>query len=152
MIVTCRRAILFPPAFFIFSIAALAQNPDTPNSALPVRAVSLFTSGVSYIERGGQVDGDATVPLTFRTAQINDILKSLVLLDENGQVQPVTYGAHDPIGRTLQSFAVDVTQPTSKAELLNRLRGRVGHGDNEYEPDVDRPDRRRGRQDHHDRR
>jgi hypothetical protein len=63
------------------------------------------------------------VPLTFRTAQINDILKSLVLLDEKGTVQPAVYGAKDPIGRTLQSFAVDVTQPLSRAELLNRLRG-----------------------------
>lgn len=104
-------------------IPALAQTGAQPNGALPVRTVEMFTSGVSYIERGGAVDGDATVPLTFRTAQINDILKSMVLLDEKGQVQPVTYGAHDPISRTLQSFAIDVTQPMSQADLLNHLRG-----------------------------
>ena len=92
-------------------------------SPLPIRQVTLFTSGVAYIERGGAVTGDATVPLTFRTAQINDILKSLTLLDSNGQVQPVVYGARDPIGRTLQAFAIDVTQPQSRAELLNHLRG-----------------------------
>lgn len=105
--------------------SSYAQTVATPapNGTLPVRSVSLFTSGVSYIERGGDVTGDATVPLTFRTAQINDLLKSMVLLDSNGQVQPVTYGAKDPISRTLQSFAVDVTQPMSRAELLNRLRG-----------------------------
>lgn len=102
---------------------AHAQPADPPSKTLPVRTVEMFTSGVSYIERSGQVDGDATVPLTFRTAQINDILKSMVLLDDTGQVQPVTYGAHDPIGRTLQSFAIDVTQPTSRADLLNKLRG-----------------------------
>jgi len=103
---------------------ALAQAPPAAApSPLPIRQVTLFTSGVAYIERGGAVTGDATVPLTFRTAQINDILKSLTLLDSNGQVQPVVYGARDPIGRTLQAFAVDVTQPQSRAELLNRLRG-----------------------------
>lgn len=100
-----------------------AQADTPPSKALPVRTVEMFTSGVSYIERGGDVSGDATVPLTFRTAQINDILKSMVLLDEKGQVQPVTYGAHDPISRTLQAFAIDVTQPTSRADLLNKLRG-----------------------------
>ena len=115
--------LMLPAAMFVLGASARAQDAAAAPSALPVRAVSIFTSGVSYIERGGDVEGDATVPLSFRTAQINDILKSLVLLDANGQVQPVTYGAHDPISRTLQSFAVDVTQPTSRAELLNRLRG-----------------------------
>lgn len=90
---------------------------------LPVRAVTLFSSGVGYTLHEGEVDGDSMIPLSFRTAQINDILKSLVLLDEKGTVQPVVYGAKDPIGRTLQAFAVDVTQPLSQVELLNRLRG-----------------------------
>jgi hypothetical protein len=114
-----------PTALFALSLVTVARGQDSPppSTALPVRSVSLFTSGVSYVERDGQVSGEAVVPLTFRTTQINDILKSMVLIDQHGQVQPVTYGAHDPISRTLQSFAVDVTQPTSKAELLNHLRG-----------------------------
>lgn len=91
---------------------------------LPVKAVTLFSSGVSFTLREGEVEGNTSLPLSFRTAQINDILKSLVLLDDKGTVQPVVYGAKDPISRTLQSFAVDVTQPLSRAELLNRLRGR----------------------------
>ncbi len=103
------------------AVPALAQTP--PASPLPIKQVTVFTSGVSYIERGGTVSGDATVPLTFRTAQINDLLKSLTLIDAQGQVQPVVYGARDPIGRTLQSFAIDVTAPHSRAELLNQLRG-----------------------------
>ena len=108
---------------FALAPAAFAQAPMPAPSPLPIKQVTLFTSGVSYIERGGAVTGDATVPLTFRTAQINDILKSLTLLDADGQVQPVVYGARDPIGRTLQAFAIDVTQPQSRAELLNHLRG-----------------------------
>ena len=55
--------------------AAHAQQPSVPASTLPVKQVTLFTSGVAYTERGGQVEGDTEVPLTFRTAQINDILK-----------------------------------------------------------------------------
>lgn len=103
--------------------AVLAQNNAAPPSTLPVKQVTLFTSGVAYTERVGQVDGDATVPLLFRTAQINDILKSLVLLDTGGKVQPATYTARDPIGRTLQSFAVDVTDNLSIDQLLAKLRG-----------------------------
>jgi hypothetical protein len=101
----------------------IAQENAGPPSPLPVRQVTLFTSGVSYVERGGQVEGDAAVPLTFRTAQINDILKSMVLLDERGKVQPATYAARDPIGRTLQAFSVDLTGNTSLPDLLAQLRG-----------------------------
>jgi len=110
-------------AVLLAATAAAAQVPSNPASPLPVRSVTLFTSGVGYTERGGEVTGDATVPLTFRTAQINDILKSMVLLDSNGQVQPATYAARDPIGRTLRSFAIDVTENATEDQILSRLRG-----------------------------
>ena len=109
-------------ALLALAAPAFAQTAAPP-SQLPIKQVTVFTSGVSYIERDGTVSGDAVVPLTFRTAQINDLLKSLTLIDAQGQVQPVVYGARDPIGRTLQSFAIDVTAPHSRAELLNQLRG-----------------------------
>ena len=83
---------------------------------LPVKAVTIFTSGVSFTLREGMVDGDASIALSFRTTQINDILKSMVLLDTNGTVQPATLATKDPVGRTLQSFAVDVTQPMGRVE------------------------------------
>ena len=98
-------------------------SDNTPTTTLPVKAVTLFSSGVSYTLREGQVSGNATIPLTFRTVQINDLLKSMVLLDENGTVQPVVLQAKDPIGRTLAGFAVDVSNPPSRVDLLNQLRG-----------------------------
>ena len=104
------KKILSIGAVMCLASAALAQAPLAPAGNLPVRRITLFTSGVSYTERGGVVDGDATVPLLFRTPQINDILKSMVLIDQGGQVQPATYAAHDPVSHTLQSFAVDVTR------------------------------------------
>lgn len=96
-----------------------------PEGDLPVRAVTLFSSGVAYTQREAEVSDNATIPLVFRTTQINDILKSLVLIDEKGKVQPAVYAAKDPVNRTLQSFAVDVTQPLDRNALLNRLRGQV---------------------------
>ena len=99
------------------------QN-DTPTEALPVRAVTLFSSGVAYTLREGEVEaGEASVALTFRTTQVNDLLKSLVLLDGGGTVRPAPSPSRDPVGRTLQSFAVDVTANRSRADLLRALRG-----------------------------
>ncbi|MBP9027235.1 MAG: hypothetical protein KBH81_13955, partial [Phycisphaerae bacterium] len=46
---------------------------------LELTRIALFNSGVGYFEASAQVDGNATAELKFRTDQINDILKSLVV-------------------------------------------------------------------------
>src|SRR5262245_17919055 len=77
---------------------------------LPVKRVVLFTSGVGFFQREGEVTGDASVPLSFRTEQINDLLKSMVLQDYGGgKISPVVFGSRDPIEHTLKSFAIDIT-------------------------------------------
>jgi hypothetical protein len=99
--------------------AALAQAAE-----LPLTRVVLFSSGVGYFEREGQVSGEATVALSFRTAQINDILKSLTLQDlGGGSIAPVTYASQDPLEHTLSSFSIDISDTPRLAEFWNRLRG-----------------------------
>ena len=91
---------------------------------LPLRQVVLFSSGVGYFQREGVVEGDATVQLAFRTEQINDLLKSLVLMDrDGGKVAPVTYAPEEPLARTLASFEVDISDNPSLTQLLDKLRG-----------------------------
>lgn len=102
--------------------APRAENPAKAD--LQLRHITLFSSGVGYFERQATVDGSASVDLQFRTEQINDILKSLVLQDfDGGAVDVVTYTPKDPLERTLQSFGVKVTGKESLAELLDSLRG-----------------------------
>ena len=77
---------------------------------VPVRAVVLFSSGVGYFEHFGVVKGNAASELRFKTAQINDILKSLVLQDlDGGRVSTITYPSQDPVEKTLRSFQVNIT-------------------------------------------
>ena len=91
---------------------------------LPVKRVVLFTSGVGFFQRAGEVSGDVSVQLSFRTEQINDLLKSLVLQDlDGGRISPVIFASHDPIDRSLKSFAIDLTDNPPLSELLNRMRG-----------------------------
>lgn len=91
---------------------------------VPVKVVVLFSSGVGYFEHFGTVAGNTTTELRFKTAQINDILKSLVLQDmDGGKVTTITYPSQDPISKTLRSFQVDITGNPSLADLLNQLRG-----------------------------
>ena len=107
-------------------------SPDTPSPAtrpageanVPVKQVVLFSSGVGYFEHFGTVEGDGASVLHFKTDQINDILKSLLLEDlDHGRVGAVSYPSAAPIARTLKSFQVDITSNPPLAELLNQLRG-----------------------------
>mgnify|MGYP006269699995 CR=1 FL=1 len=92
--------------------------------ALPLEKVVLFTSGVGFFQHGGKVDGDAKVEMSFKTEQINDLLKSMVLEDlDGGTVPAVSYASRDPITKTLGTFAINLTDNPSIGQILGRLRG-----------------------------
>ena len=89
---------------------------------VPVKRVVLFSSGVGYFQHSGSVHGDGSTELRFKTNQINDILKSLVLEDlDGGKVTTITYPSQDPLAKTLKSFQVDITANPPLADLLNQL-------------------------------
>ncbi|MEM8944540.1 MAG: hypothetical protein AAGD11_05090 [Planctomycetota bacterium] len=94
------------------------------NEKLPVERIVLFNSGVGYFEHRGQVEGDDQVELSFKTDDINDLLKSLVLQDlGGGRISTVSYGSRDPINKTLQTFAIDLTKQPTLFDLLVQVRG-----------------------------
>ena len=102
----------------------LGQPGEKVASAdVPVRKVVLFSSGVGYFEHAGLINGDTRTELRFKTNQINDILKSLVLEDQAGRVSAVIYPSQDPVSKTLRSFQVNITGNPSLAELFTQLRG-----------------------------
>ncbi|HEV8378584.1 MAG TPA: hypothetical protein VGP99_07020, partial [Tepidisphaeraceae bacterium] len=101
-----------------------ATKPAGKQADVPVKVVVLFSSGVGYFEHIGTVKGDSSTELRFKTQQINDILKSLVLQDTGqGKVSTIVYPSQDPIGKTLSSFQVDISKNPPLGELLNQLRG-----------------------------
>src|SRR4051794_20373765 len=103
---------------------ALAQTATPVRQDVPVSRVALFSSGVGYFEHAGTVHGNGTTELRFRTEQMNDVLKSLVVQDEGGGlVKEITYPSQDPVSKALRSFQVDITSNPSMAQLLNQLRG-----------------------------
>ncbi len=105
----------------LLSLCAIAAEP-APD--IPVTGVVLYSSGVGYFEHSGTVDGVATSRLKFKAAQINDILKSLVLQDlDGGRIGTVVYPSQDPLEKTLGSFQVDLRGNPSLAQLLGQLRG-----------------------------
>jgi hypothetical protein len=92
---------------------------------LPIKSITLYRSGVASIQRRGVVDGDRTIQLKFDTGQINDILKSMVVLDlsGNGRVGGVSYASRDPLAKRLSSFGVNIADDPTLWTILGRLRG-----------------------------
>jgi hypothetical protein len=96
-----------------------------PVVSLPISQVILFNSGVGHFTRAGEVEGEARVDLTFPEQDINDLIKSMTLRDlsPTGRVAAVTYDSHDPIDRTLASFAINLNNSPPLSNILTQARG-----------------------------
>lgn len=105
-------------------VVATSGGVPAAEPQLPLEKVVLFTSGVGFFQHGGKVTDDATVEMSFKTEQINDLLKSMVLEDlDGGTVPAVSYASRDPITKTLGTFAINLTDNPSIGQILGRLRG-----------------------------
>src|SRR5690348_8834260 len=65
------------------NVAASSKTVASTESStnLPIRRVILYSNGVAYIERRGFVSGNAEISLSFKQSQVDDVLKSMVVLD-----------------------------------------------------------------------
>jgi hypothetical protein len=114
--------IMTPASGFPGTIASIERPVSQVD--VPVRKVMLFSSGVGYFEHLGRISGNSSTELRFKTNQINDILKSLVLQDlDGGQAGAVIYPSQEPLAKTLRSFQVDLSNHPSLAEMLTQVRG-----------------------------
>ncbi len=106
---------------FVLPICAVAQsNTDS----LPVKRVVLYKSGVGYFEHLGRVRESQDVTIPFTSGQLNDVLKSLTVLDLNGgRITGVEYGSSAPMDRQLDDLRLPVSEKASLTEFLGALRG-----------------------------
>jgi len=114
------------PSVALAQAPVVGANQKDAVDNLPITRITLYRSGVASMQRRGMVDGDAKVQLRFTTDQVNDILKSMVVLDLSkgqGQVDGISYGSREPLAKRLSSFGIDLSDQPSMATLLMRLRG-----------------------------
>ena len=103
-------------------------NTDFPTSSLPIRRVILYSNGVAYIERRGFVSGNAEVNLSFKQSQVDDVLKSMIVLDlGQGKIGAVSYNSSAPISSRMSEipFSVDPVSANTGgiAAVLAQLQG-----------------------------
>jgi hypothetical protein len=110
-------------AFLLVFFAALALA-QTTTEKLPVRRVILYKNGVGYFEHTGRIHGDQELKIDFTSSQLNDVLKSLTVLDLNGgKITGVGYNSVAPIAEQLKSLRLPLGQSTTLANFLAALRG-----------------------------
>src|SRR5712671_2438838 len=102
-----------------------ARESANPTAAkLPVRRVVLYKNGVGYFEHLGRVRGSQDVHVDFTSAQLNDVLKSLTVLDlSGGRITGVDYNSEAPLARRLATLRLALGERPTVAEFLGALRG-----------------------------
>ena len=97
-------------------------------TSLPIRRVILYSNGVAYIERRGFVNGNAQIDLSFKQSQVDDVLKSMVVLDlGQGKIGAVSYNSSAPVSARMSEIPFSVDPVSSEgsgiAGVLSQLQG-----------------------------
>jgi hypothetical protein len=91
---------------------------------LPIREVILYKHGVGYFERSGELQAGETARLDFKASDMNDVLKSLTIVDRNGGViGGVRYDAAEALDTRLQDFPFAIDRQASLAAFLDQMKG-----------------------------
>ncbi len=128
------RAKLISLLVLVCSISAQAQVrgnntaaiPQRPNLASvesnapgqpPIRRVILYSNGVAYVERRGIVTGNAEVNLSFKQSQVDDVLKSMIVLDlGQGKIGAVSYNSSAPASARTAEIPFSVESESEESD------------------------------------
>jgi hypothetical protein len=87
--------------------------------------MTLYKHGVGYFQRRGAAEGEE-VKLTFRREEMDDLLKSLTVIDHTtgGQVRGVDYDTPQSLAERLAGCSIILDERRSLRDLVVALRGR----------------------------
>jgi hypothetical protein len=102
-----------------------AVSADSSGSArLPVKRVVLYKNGIGYFEHTARVHGNQDLTIDFTTGQLNDVLKSLTVVDlGEGRIGSVRYNSTAPLDERLRSLRLPFGEEVTSADFLVALRG-----------------------------
>ncbi len=94
-------------------------------SKLKVKKVIIFKHGVSYYILEGTLKGSSTFELEFKIDEMNDVLKSLFVLDtsEKGYISSISYDAALETSQLLKSIMLNIPDIDSFSSLVTQIKG-----------------------------
>jgi len=104
---------------------AFAARELPPNMGqLVLRQVTLFNNGVGYFQLGGTVAAGEEIRLRVKSDQMNDLLKSLTVLNlTGGQVRSIVYDNDKTIAQKLDEFNFQLRKNQGLPQILQQLQG-----------------------------
>jgi hypothetical protein len=111
---------LFTALVFVglLALPGLAQAQD-----LALKRVMLSSGGLGYFEYEAAVDGDAKLKLTVPLDQVDDVLKSVVVYDDKGNVGGLSLPGREPVKQLFKDLPFDQDALQTPAALLGQLKG-----------------------------
>jgi hypothetical protein len=109
---------------FTLSVVIAGLISAQTQACLPVKRVVLYKNGVGYFEHVGRIQGNQDVAIPFTSGQLNDVLKSLTVLDlGGGRITGVNYGSSAPLDRQLGELRLPLAERGSLNDFVGALRG-----------------------------
>jgi hypothetical protein len=98
--------------------------PTENDARLPIKRVVLYKNGVGYFEHSAKVHGNQDLSIDFTTAQLNDVLKSLTVVDlGEGHIASVRYNSIAPLDERLKSLRLPFGEAITRVDFLTAMRG-----------------------------
>ncbi|TXT66874.1 MAG: hypothetical protein BAJALOKI1v1_250001, partial [Promethearchaeota archaeon] len=94
-------------------------------NTLKIKSITIFKHGISHFFLQGSQKGTGTFELEFTVDEMNDILKSLFVLDtsEKGFISSITYDNALSISQQLKSIMIDIPNKNSFTSIISQLKG-----------------------------
>lgn len=113
--------ILFVLTCISFFTAYAENGFDADN--IPLKKVTLYSSGVGHYEHEGEVKGSGRISLLFSVRQLNDVLKSLVISDSAAKNLSIEYQSENALLKALESLKINLSGASGLYDILSRQRG-----------------------------
>ena len=89
-----------------------------------IKRIILYKHGMGYFERLSRVSGNQSIELEFKKGDMNDVLKSLSVLDlDGGVIASISCDAIRSVSEELDEIALDLPTEDVLSGLLGALRG-----------------------------
>ena len=103
----------------VFSDSVNEFNEDD----IPLKRVTLYSSGVAHYEHEGRVRGNGKIEMLFLPSQISDVLKSIFVKDPAAKNLSINYQSEDTLKKTMQSLKIDLSENDSIFKIFNSQKG-----------------------------
>ncbi|MDR1654498.1 MAG: DUF4139 domain-containing protein [Treponema sp.] len=115
--------------FFFLAGSLLCAQPIEDNAAkpagnIPLKKLSLYSSGTAFFEHSITVEGRTVLVLPFQYGALNDALKSITVKDPASTEGPLLgYASANASGGGMKAQAADLSANPGLPEIIGRLKG-----------------------------